>query len=225
MANQSASGPTWSFTTASSQSPPSTPSALSATAISQNQINLSWSNVANETGYRVERSPDGSTAWTEIANLAADVISYSDQQVASQHTYYYRARAFNTGGFSGYTNVVSATTPAAPPPAASDVVLWASEAQSRLDVGRRSAITVRLAAIISSIRMRDLPKIIAPAANPPDYFEMTFTAQAGRDYRLWMRGERKTISGETIRGLFNSPTRLIAPGVLFFALVRQMRPR
>ncbi len=188
MADEIASGPTWSFTTSSSQSPPSTPTALSATAISQNQINLSWSNVANETGYRVERSPDGSTAWTEIANLAADVISYSDQQVASQNTYYYRVRAFNAGGFSGYTNVVNATTPAAPPPAASDVVLWASEAPVK--VGRWSSVSDNSAAGGNNIFNPDagLPKIISPAANPPDYFEMTFTAQAGLDYRLWMRG-------------------------------------
>ena len=28
-----------------------------------------------------------------------------------------------------------------------------------------------------------------PAANPVDYFEMTFNAQAGRAYRLWIRGK------------------------------------
>ena len=83
---------------------------------------------------------------------------------------------------------MSATTPAAPPPAASDVVLWASEAPVK--VGRWSSVSDNSAAGGNNIFNPDagLPKIIPPAANPPDYFEMTFTAQAGRDYRLWMRG-------------------------------------
>jgi hypothetical protein len=33
------------------------------------------------------------------------------------------------------------------------------------------------------------PKITAALANPADYFEMTFEADAGRPYRLWIRGK------------------------------------
>jgi hypothetical protein len=32
-------------------------------------------------------------------------------------------------------------------------------------------------------------KIITALASPVDYFEMTFTAEAGRPYRLWIRGK------------------------------------
>jgi hypothetical protein len=33
-----------------------------------------------------------------------------------------------------------------------------------------------------------LAKVVAPAANPADYFELTFDAEAGRPYHLWIRG-------------------------------------
>jgi hypothetical protein len=32
-----------------------------------------------------------------------------------------------------------------------------------------------------------IPKVTTPAANPQHYFEMTFNAEAGRPYRLWIR--------------------------------------
>jgi hypothetical protein len=32
-------------------------------------------------------------------------------------------------------------------------------------------------------------KVSSPAASPSNYFELTFTAEAGRPYRLWMRGK------------------------------------
>ena len=34
-----------------------------------------------------------------------------------------------------------------------------------------------------------VPKITTPFVNPPHYFEMTFTAQAGQPYRLWIRAK------------------------------------
>lgn len=189
MADQTATGPTWSFTTVSSQAPPLAPSGLTAVAASSTQINLSWTDVSNETGYRVERSPNGSSSWVEIANLGANVTSYADLSVGPQLTYYYRLRSLNAGGFSPYTSVVSATTPASPQPSGSDIVLWASEASVK--VGQWSAVADASAAGGNRIFNPDagVPKIVNPVANPADYFEMTFNAQAGVDYRLWMRGK------------------------------------
>lgn len=34
-----------------------------------------------------------------------------------------------------------------------------------------------------------MPKITTPSINPPHYFEMTFNAEAGRAYRLWIRAK------------------------------------
>ena len=138
MANITATGPTWSFTTAGSVAPPPAPTGLAASAVSPTRIDLSWTDTAGETGYRVERSPDGSTGWTEIASVNADQVTYSDLTVSAQQTFFYRVRGLNSGGFSPYSNTASATTPAPPPPSGTDIVLWASEAPVK--VGAWSAV-------------------------------------------------------------------------------------
>lgn len=90
---------------------PTAPSGLSATAIGQSQINLAWTdNSSNETGFKIERSPDGSTDWTQIGTAAANATSYNDTGLSAATTYYYRMRAYNTGGNSSYTSTASATT-------------------------------------------------------------------------------------------------------------------
>ena len=48
---------------------------------------------------------------------------------------------------------------------------------------------LRPEAVAFRIRMRGAPKRGTALANPTDYFEMTFNAQAGTNYRLWIRGK------------------------------------
>ncbi|HKG97022.1 MAG TPA: IPT/TIG domain-containing protein, partial [Pyrinomonadaceae bacterium] len=189
MANQTASGPVWSFTTSGTGAAPAAPTGLTATAVSPSQINLAWADVGGETGYRVERSPNGSTSWVEIASLAADQVTYQNSQLASQQTYFYRVRAANSSGFSPYSNVASATTPATPPPGAGDIVLWAAEAPQK--VGAWSVVADATAAGGNRISNPDAgaPKRTTALANPTDYFEMTFNAPGGTNYRLWLRGK------------------------------------
>jgi titin len=90
--------------------PPAAPSNLIATAASATQINLSWTNNAiNQTGFKVERSPDNVT-FAQIGTAGASATTYSDPNLVSKTLFYYRVRATNTSGDSGYTNVSSATT-------------------------------------------------------------------------------------------------------------------
>ena len=189
MANITETGPTWSFTTAGSESAPSAPTGLSAAAVSSTRIDLSWNDTSSETGYRVERSPNGSNGWAEIATRSANQTTYSDLTVSAQQTYFYRVRGVNSGGFSPYSSVASATTPSAPPPSSSDVVLWAAEAPVK--VGAWSVVSDGSAAGGSRLASPDAgaPKRGNASANPSDYFEMTFNANAGVDYRLWIRGK------------------------------------
>jgi hypothetical protein len=91
------------------------PTDLTATAVSASQINLSWTDASdNETGFRVERSPNGNANWTEIAQLAANQTSYQNTNLAAGTTYYYRVRAYLSTGnrYSAFSNVTSATTSA-----------------------------------------------------------------------------------------------------------------
>ncbi len=89
---------------------PAKPTDLTATAASTSQIDLSWTdNAGSETGYRIERSPDGST-WTEIATVGANVTSYSDTGLSEATLYHYRVLAYDGGATSDCSNFVSAMT-------------------------------------------------------------------------------------------------------------------
>ncbi|CAG1008547.1 hypothetical protein ANRL4_03903, partial [Anaerolineae bacterium] len=87
------------------------PSNLSATPASSTQINLAWTdNSNNETGFRIERSLDGTSNWTQIATVAANVTTYPNIGLSCNTTYYYRVRAYNASGNSDYSNTANATT-------------------------------------------------------------------------------------------------------------------
>ncbi|MEJ2603252.1 MAG: M12 family metallo-peptidase [Gammaproteobacteria bacterium] len=99
---------------------PNAPSSISATADSSTRVTVRWrDNSDNETGFRLERSANG-VDFSEIATLGAGTTSYRDSGLSSRTTYYYRVRAYNSVGNSGFSNTDSVTTPdeEAPPPAA-----------------------------------------------------------------------------------------------------------
>ncbi len=79
----------------------STPT-LTATVVSDTQIDLSWTNVANEDaspGYTIERSLNGST-WSALTTKAANVTTHSDTGLATNTRYYYRVKAEGSGRYS-----------------------------------------------------------------------------------------------------------------------------
>jgi len=97
--------------------PPAAPSNLAAKAVSYSQINLTWKdNSWNEAGFSIERMASGG-AFSQIATVGAKVASFQDTTVSASTTYSYRVRAFNSAGYSAYSNTATVTTPI-PPPAA-----------------------------------------------------------------------------------------------------------
>ena len=87
------------------------PTSLTANAVSASQIDLDWTdNANNENGFRIEQSPDGSTGWTQIATIGANTTSYQNTGLSFSTSYYYRVYAYNTGGNSSHSNIASTTT-------------------------------------------------------------------------------------------------------------------
>jgi fibronectin type 3 domain-containing protein len=94
-------------------SKPAAPSSLTAASASSSQINLNWiDNSSVESGYKIERSTDGTT-FGQIGTVGANITSYASTGLAASSKYYYRVRAYNESGDSGYSNIASATTSAA----------------------------------------------------------------------------------------------------------------
>ena len=103
--------------------PPTAPTNLIATALDSAQVELIWSdNSTTETGFVIERSPDGVT-FSPIFTTAADVNVWIDATVEPKMTYYYRVYAISVVGPSFYSNVVMVVTPGEIPQAPSNLRL------------------------------------------------------------------------------------------------------
>ena len=202
MANKTKIGPIWRFTTAGGVPAPPAPSGLTATAVSNSRIDLAWTDVAGEDGYKIERKLTSSSTWTQVAQTSADVVSYADTSGLSPGTgYNYRVRSFTSGGNSGYSNTATATTPMVTL-SVGDVVLYAWKAQcwpltcddpaSKWKV--ESDSTAAGGARISNANL-GAATVTTPVAQPAEYFEMQFTADANTPYRLWMRGKATANNG------------------------------
>lgn len=92
---------------------PAAPTGLNATAISSSQINLSWKdNASNENNYTVEYKQGNTGNWATLtSNLAVNSTAYSANQLEAGATYFFRVKATNVGGSSGYSNEVIVSTP------------------------------------------------------------------------------------------------------------------
>jgi hypothetical protein len=93
---------------------PSNPGALTALAITDTKISLSWTNIAsNAYGYKVDYSIDGIN-FSTLMNGWRDTTSYDHTNLLGNTTYWYRLQATNLRYGSSYSSVVSATTYVSP---------------------------------------------------------------------------------------------------------------
>jgi hypothetical protein len=73
------------------------PGSFTATVASTSQINLSWTDVANESSYRIDRSTDN-TNWTQIGGtISAGTTSYNATGLSTGTLYYFRIKAVGDG--------------------------------------------------------------------------------------------------------------------------------
>ena len=99
--------------------PPAEPTGLTAAWVGHDRLTLTWEDPqdANITGYRVMRGPDAGSLSTIEADTGSASTEYTDATVAAETTYFYAVLALSSDGDGPQTSAISATTPAAPPPA------------------------------------------------------------------------------------------------------------
>jgi hypothetical protein len=108
-----------------------------------------------------------------------------DQVVLSPGNYLTAA----PGAARNDTTILPKSGGVTPPPPAGEIVLYA--ASSTRVAGSWVVESDSTAAGGSSLRNPNTgaAKIVTPAASPASFFELTFTADAGKPYRLWIRGK------------------------------------
>jgi hypothetical protein len=92
---------------------PSAPTASAATGVSGSSFTANWSSSSGATGYRLDVSTNSSFSSYVSGYQDLDVgnvLSRTVTGLSANTTYYYRARAYSSGGTSGNSNTISLTT-------------------------------------------------------------------------------------------------------------------
>jgi len=162
--------------------PPPAPTNLTAIGGGFSRIDLAWTASARADGYHVFQSTDGvqfaqvTTAFTNSAMIF---------ELEPGVTYFFKVRAFNSGGVSGFSNVASSTTQLAPPAAPSGLTAVATSSSSiRLGWTDHSSVEDRFE--VEESRNGKTFRRVA-TVNPNTTSLTRFGLRAGRTYAYRVR--------------------------------------
>ena len=126
---------------------PSAP-ALSATALSNSVIKVSWAQISTATGYIIYRATSESGTYSTIATFTVNTtVSLQDTDLSAGTTYYYKGVAVNSSGKSSESSVVNATTLASTD--TTDTTTEDTESVTLLDTPASVTLTVNSAKSIT----------------------------------------------------------------------------
>ena len=91
--------------TATTPTPPATPSGCAATNVTATEIDFAWTNnAANATGIRILRNVGGGD-FSVLTTLPATANSYQDKNLQPGVTYNYHVEAYNLAGYDDFTGI------------------------------------------------------------------------------------------------------------------------
>lgn len=126
-----------------------TPQGVSATAVSQSEITVTWMAVAGATSYEIWRGANPSAPYVTVTGT-----SYNDTAVAAATTYFYRVRARNSTFTSSFSAMDAATTVSfADDPLSTGTVVKAMH----IDELRTAVLAFRSAAGVGTTSFTDNP--------------------------------------------------------------------
>jgi len=148
---------------------------------------------------------DGALALTDTATPYT--FSWNTATVANgNHTL--QSRAYDAANNMGQSTIVTVSVSNSTTTGPKEIVLYAAD--STVIVGRWQRESDATAAGGSLLHHpnQSAPKITSPSANPSDYFELTFTAEANVPYHLWARikAENDDWPNESVYIQFSSGT-------------------
>jgi hypothetical protein len=164
-------------------SPPSAPTNLVATAAGADRIDIDWSPADDPDGYEIQRSLDG-LGWTSLGRRAGTTTEATILGLAPETTYFFRVRAFNSGGDGPFSNVASARTGAAVPSAPTGLEATAVS-RSRLDLSWSDTSTNETRFEIErSTGGRAFQLVATVAANSVSFVDTGLRARTTYTYRI-----------------------------------------
>jgi len=89
---------------------PNAPTDFKGVLSAPTQIDLTWTDASNnEDGFKIERK-SGTDAYTLLATLSQNVVTYSDKGLTPGTSYTYRVFSYNSKGNSSYSNEIAVKT-------------------------------------------------------------------------------------------------------------------
>ena len=202
----------WVATTTSPPLPPPdtvpvAPSNLTVTISGATTATLAWTdNSINELDFHIEKSTTapGITGFAEIATVAADVVTYGATGLTEGASVWFRVRAHNAAGYSGYTAIVLAVVPSAvstAKPARRLANLPYPFGFKSLDEVRDYLIKLRSKLVMADFTI-NLGDIINPSGNPFVFpMDGVLYEMLKCDEEVLSWGWREGLGGNTFLGL------------------------
>jgi hypothetical protein len=164
---------------ASDNSAPATPTNLAAIAVSPTQLNLTWSRASsNETSFRIERKVGTNGVYQVIAITGPGTTTCPDRSAIPTNTCFYRVKAHNYFGDSGYSSEIS-------PPTIRITTPMDSETSMTGLTNTISADAFDADGTISKVEFFIGPTLTATRTNAP--YTFSWVAAQAQGYRLTAR--------------------------------------